>query len=121
MLAATDVVEELRSADGELRGRVRRICEPVDADVRVTTTGPTDSGVLVKVVVTVENVTDWSDPDVPRDEAVRHSLVAVHTLLAIDDGRFVSLLDPPDDARDAVSTPAPARARSRYSSATTTP
>ena len=26
------------------------------------------------------------------------SLIAVHTMLAVDDGRFVSLLDPPDDA-----------------------
>ena len=26
------------------------------------------------------------------------SLISVHTMLAVDDGRFVSLLDPPDDA-----------------------
>ena len=37
-----------------------------------------------------------------RDEAVRRSLVAVHTLLAIDDGRFVSSLDPPLAAAAAV-------------------
>jgi hypothetical protein len=59
-------------------------------------------GALVKVTATIENTTDWSDPHVPRDVAVRHSLVAVHTLLAISDGRFVSALDPADDARDAV-------------------
>ena len=34
---------------------------------------------------------------------MRRSLVAVHTLLAIEDGTFVSLLDPPDDAREAVA------------------
>ena len=39
----------------------------------------------------------------PRDEVVRHSLVAVHTLLAVDDGAFVSLLDPPEDAAAAVA------------------
>jgi hypothetical protein len=32
---------------------------------------------------------------------MRRSLVAVHTLLAIDDGRFVSLLDPPCGAAEA--------------------
>ena len=31
---------------------------------------------------------------------MRRSLVAVHTLLAVDDGAFVSLLDPPPDAAD---------------------
>ena len=57
-------------------------------------TGPTRLGIHIKVVVEVENVTGWSEPDAPRDVAMRHSLVAVHTLLAVDDGDFVSLLDP---------------------------
>ena len=35
--------------------------------------------------------------------AVRRSLVAVHTLLAVDDGAFVSLLDPPEFAAAAVA------------------
>ncbi len=43
-------------------------------------------GIHIKVVVEVENVTGWSEPDAPRDVAMRHSLVAVHTLLAVDDG-----------------------------------
>ncbi len=32
---------------------------------------------------------------------MRRSLLGVHTLLAVDDGAFVSLLDPPDDAVQA--------------------
>ena len=52
-----------------------------------------------KVAVAVENTTDWSRDRAPRDEVVSHSLVAVHTMLAVDDGAFVSLLDPPEDAR----------------------
>ena len=38
-----------------------------------------------------------------RDEVMRRSLVAVHTLLAIDDGTFVSSLDPPPPAAAAVA------------------
>ena len=39
----------------------------------------------------------------PRDEVVRRSLAAVHTLLAVHHGRFVSLVDPPEFAAPAVS------------------
>jgi hypothetical protein len=101
-LAGSDSVEELRAAGGEVVGRIRRRCEPVDTAVRVHADWADTLGVLVKVVVEVENVTGWSEPDAPRDVAVRHSLVAVHTLLAIDDGRFVSVLDPSDEERGAV-------------------
>ena len=55
-------------------------------------------GAYLAVAVSVENVTDWCDPGATRDDVARHSLVAVHTLLAIDDGTFVSLLEPPDGA-----------------------
>ena len=69
-------------------------------------TGPR-LGALLKLVVTVTNVTDWSPVDasldVPRDVAVRHSLVAVHIMLAVDDAVFLSLLDPPDHTREAVN------------------
>ncbi len=42
-------------------------------------------------------------PTASRDEVMRRSLVAVHTLLAIDDGSFVSSLDPPPPAAAAVA------------------
>ena len=59
-------------------------------------------GALLRLAVTVENVTAFDRVDVGRDEATRHALVAVHVLLGVDGGAFVSLLDPPDDAREAV-------------------
>ena len=38
-----------------------------------------------------------------RDEALQHSLVSTHTILNIQGGEFVSLLDPPDHLRELVS------------------
>ena len=65
-------------------------------------TGPTRRA-LVKVVVDGrERHRLVRAPTRPRDDAMRHSLVAVHTLLAVDDGAFVSLLDPPTTPRGAV-------------------
>jgi hypothetical protein len=58
---------------------------------------------LVKVTVRIDNTTPWDGPAASRDEVMRHSLVAVHLLMAVDDGRFVSMLDPPEFARAAVS------------------
>jgi hypothetical protein len=48
-----------------------------------------------KVAVTVENATRWDGAAAHRQDVIGHSLVAVHAMLAVDDGTFVSLLDPP--------------------------
>jgi hydrogenase maturation protease len=59
---------------------------------------------LFKITVRVSNVTDTSgSTSVSRDEALMHSLLSAHTILGISGGEFVSLLDPPDSLKDAVS------------------
>ncbi|MFD2357070.1 hydrogenase maturation protease [Nonomuraea ferruginea] len=50
---------------------------------------------LFKLCVRVENVGREPSPEASRDEALRHALIACHTLLAVPGGRFVSLLEPP--------------------------
>ncbi len=79
--------------------RVVRERWPVDGIVRLEVEPCDGPYPLVTLRVIVENVTDWRDPDARRDEAMRHSLVAVHTLLHADGARFVSLLEPPEFAR----------------------
>ena len=54
--------------------------------------------------MTTENISHWDDDSADRDEIVRRSLVAVHTMLAVDDGSFISSIDPPDDAAAAVAS-----------------
>jgi len=102
-LDGADTVEELRAASGELVGRIRRHCQPLDATLNVTAEWADGLGALLKVSVSVSNDTDWSVPDAPRVVVMRRSLVAVHTLVAIEDGTFVSSLDPPDGAQEAVA------------------
>ena len=84
-------------------GRVVRTRDPIEGRVLVTADWADGPGALLKVVVTVENSTAWSMPGMRRDDILTRALVAVHTMLAIDDGAFVSLLDPPEDAAEAVS------------------
>ena len=99
--AGTDE-ELLRSARGEVVGRAIRRREAVDGLVRVDTRWAEDRGALLEVTVTVENTSRW-DGAAARDDVMRHSLVAVHTLMALDNGEFISRLDPPESARPAVS------------------
>ena len=92
-------VEALGSA-----GQVVRERWSVDAVVRLESEHSPGPYPLTRLRVTVENRTDWPETDVPRDEAMRHSLVAVHTLLRSDDARFISLLEPPEFARAAAES-----------------
>ncbi|MCU1455423.1 MAG: hypothetical protein JWN46_3569 [Acidimicrobiales bacterium] len=96
-LAASRSVESLGDA-----GRVVRECSPVEGIVRVESAHSPGPYPLTKVRVSVENTTDWCDPAAPRSEVMHRSLVAVHTLLHVQDASFVSLLDPPEFARAAV-------------------
>ena len=83
-------------------GRVVRECWPVDGVVRLSSEHSPGPYPLTRVRVTVENTTDWPDTGVERNLAMRHSLVGVHTMLAVEDGRFISLLEPPEFARAAI-------------------
>ncbi|MDP9072614.1 MAG: hypothetical protein M3N98_00320 [Actinomycetota bacterium] len=90
--------------DGDVvAGRVIRSTAAVDAVARITAVWADGDSVLMKVTIEVENVTDWSEPGVPRDEVMRRSLVAVHTMAALEDAAFCSAFDPPEGAEEAVA------------------
>src|SRR5579871_1493654 len=81
-------------------GRVVRTRWPVQARVEVRASWFPGPDPLVRL--TVELVNRTVAEAATREEAVRHSLVAVHTLLAIDGGTFISMLEPPTYAEEAV-------------------
>ena len=84
-------------------GRVVRERWAVEGIVRVVAEHSPGPYPLTKVRVRVENVTDWCEPGASRYELVRRSFVGVHALLHVDDGSFVSMVDPPEFARAAVA------------------
>jgi hypothetical protein len=94
--------EPIEDADGTMLGRFVRRRQEVEGVIRVMTETPDPRARYVKVSVTVENTSAWDGTSLRRDDAMGQSLVAVHTMLAVDDGRFISLLDPPEDADVAV-------------------
>ncbi|MDQ3760918.1 MAG: hypothetical protein M3460_04250 [Actinomycetota bacterium] len=59
---------------------------------------------VLQLTVEVVNTAQWADPDADRHLALRHSLIAAHTVLAVTEGEFISLLDPPEWAKPAVES-----------------
>jgi hypothetical protein len=95
--------ELLTSADGSVVGRFVRHRHAVEGVTRVALSRPDPALPYRRVSVTVENATAWSSGATHRDDVMGHSLIAVHTMLAVDDGTFVSLLDPSESAAPAAA------------------
>ncbi|HEX3564576.1 MAG TPA: hypothetical protein VHU17_04335, partial [Acidimicrobiales bacterium] len=102
----TSETEIVTETDGDpssaVRGRIVRSTEPVTGEARVTTAWADGPGALIKVTIEVENTTPWV-VNGPREEVMRRSLIAVHTLAALEDGAFCSVFDPPEHAVEAVA------------------
>ncbi|HTJ74808.1 MAG TPA: hypothetical protein VL337_05540 [Acidimicrobiales bacterium] len=99
-LAAHEEVEPLGDA-----GRIVRRLVALAGQLRLTAERVEGPYPLVKFRVVVENRTPWSPADgATRDDVVRRSLAAVHTLMAAHHGRFVSMIDPPEFATGAVAS-----------------
>ncbi|GAA4103241.1 hypothetical protein [Actinomadura miaoliensis] len=97
-------VEPLTDDAGRPVGRVVRRRWPVTALLAVSAVPCRTRTPLFRLRVRVENVNDTFQVEAARDEALRVSPIASHVLLAVRDGAFVSLLEPPAWAADAVRT-----------------
>jgi hypothetical protein len=95
-------LEPLRGLGQEVCGVLARERHTIEGAVGVTAT-PAGPG-LYRVTLGVENRTPLTDGAArSRDELVLRTLVSTHSILGVRGGEFVSLLDPPDDCREAVA------------------
>jgi hypothetical protein len=78
-------------------GRLARRRRPLQALVSLTAEA---DGALLRLRVSVANT---GEPVTERDAALRSSLIGAHLLLVAEGARFVSVIDPPADARDAAA------------------
>jgi hypothetical protein len=92
-------VEPVHTAAGRLAGRTVRRRWPVLGTVTLSAERLAGPYGLVRLRLRVENASAWHDPSADRSVALRHSLVAAHSLIGIDHGVFLSLLDPPEWAK----------------------
>jgi hypothetical protein len=93
--------ETLRDASG-VRGRVVRERWPLRGTLAVTCDAVPGANDLVKLRVVVRNTSGVVAGE--RAGALRTAFVSTHVLLAVDDGTFVSVLDPTPAAAEATKT-----------------
>jgi hypothetical protein len=101
------VAEEFTIEGGEeheddVEGLVRRR-EPLAGIVTVRAAEVPGPWRAVKLQVRVENRTDLGSVPQRREDALPTSLVAAHSIITVDGGRFISMTDPPEWARPAVA------------------
>ncbi len=93
--------EPLHDRNGSLTGRIVRTQEALDGSTYVGV-HPVVEG-LYRIVVRVRNVTPVEPAEnTGRESALMQSLVSAHLVLGVQDGAFVSLLDPPKEMQGYV-------------------
>jgi hypothetical protein len=103
-LPGKEETELLRDANGRLVGQIARTRESVEGIIRMKAVSAADG--LFKVQVRVNNLTLLDDDAgrTSRDTALMRSLVSTHIVLGALDGRFVSLLEPPEHLKDLAAS-----------------
>jgi hypothetical protein len=96
--------EPLPDANGVVGGRIIRQRWSLHAVVRLQLQRVDAPFPLLRLRVRVENAKTDVPAGMARSEALRHSLIATHTIIAVNRGKFVSLLDPPEWAQVAART-----------------
>ena len=100
-LPGAEEIEPLGDTAEGRSGRVVRTRWPLSARVRLSISDARTPFPLRRLRVDVENTVPHEPADAPRAEVLRRCLVATHCLLAVTDGVFLSLLDPPAWAWEA--------------------
>jgi hypothetical protein len=85
-------LEPLRNEDDLIVGVVIREWGSLSGSVEVAAE-PCENGVS-KITISIKNTTSV-DPAQSRADALLYSLVSTHTILSVEGGAFVSLIDPP--------------------------
>ena len=95
--------EPLRDAAGKTVGVIVRKQEAIEGAIEVAAERVINN--LFKVSVRILNLSQFEDAQSKsRDEALMKSLVSTHTILSVREGEFVSLLDTPEEFREAAAS-----------------
>lgn len=91
--------ELLRDGCGRLAGVLTRTQQEISGSIAIH--AEQVAARVWKIAVEITNITPH-DGTGNRDAALFRSLLSAHTILTVRNGAFVSLLDPPDELKDAV-------------------
>ncbi len=89
--------EPIRAADGDVAGMLVREWRALEGAVEVAAQHLRED--LFKLTVRIRNHTPWHGAD--RASALRQTLLSAHAVLRVQDGEFISLMDPPPELKKA--------------------
>ncbi|MCU1269390.1 MAG: hypothetical protein JWN74_684 [Acidobacteriaceae bacterium] len=92
--------ESLVKPAGRVGGHISRTQHELTGTVTVASERISDG--VMKLAIEVTNETRLSGGACNRNSALLRSLLSAHTILAVNGAEFVSLLDPPEQLREAV-------------------
>ncbi|MDT7689937.1 MAG: hypothetical protein QOE46_2696 [Acidobacteriota bacterium] len=97
-------IECLNEPGGQTVGVILRNQQAIEGSIEVSAERAGEH--VFKVNVRILNLTPLEDASLKsRDEALMRSLVSTHTILGVrDGGRFVSLLEPPEEFREIAAS-----------------
>src|SRR6202166_3092656 len=97
-LPPSESTESVCDADGRITGQIVRTQESILARVALRASRINDD--FYKITFEVANEGSVADPGTTtRDCAVMRSLLSAHSILSVEDGEFVSLLDTPEELK----------------------
>jgi hypothetical protein len=98
----SQAAEPIAAENGLVVGALVRRHEPIEGEVEISAEWV--AGELFRLRVCIRNHTPLAeDAAADRERALPQALVSTHTILQTAGGAFVSLLDPPDECRDAAA------------------
>ncbi len=94
-------IEVLKNPSGQAAGFLRRSSEYLEGAIEVSAREIQDG--LYRVTIRILNLTNFRGPRTDNDAAILQAMVSTHTILGVAGGSFVSLLEPPEDLREAAA------------------
>jgi hydrogenase maturation protease len=99
---ASEEIEPLRDAANNDVGVLIRTHRAIDGVIMIGAQRVAEG--VCKLSVRIENLTALETPGIPsRDDALPRTFISTHTILGVQNGSFVSLIDPPTDMQEAVA------------------
>ena len=97
-LPPSEMTESVCDAGGRITAQIVRTQESILARITVSASLVNDE--LYKITLEVANESSVNDPvQCNRDCALMRSLLSAHSILSLEGGEFVSLLDPPEELK----------------------
>jgi hypothetical protein len=100
---AGEATQQLTDSNGEVAGLLVRQWAALDGVIRLRAQRVAGPFQALRLTVQLENTTMPSAPLRNRDDGLRRALIAAHSLIGLDGGKFLSMTDPPEWATAAVA------------------